>query len=69
MFKIQFIPTGHVFDLPQSEAENLKKNFPNDYKILEKNGKKFNDRMKTKPPADKRFIRDLVVDENVKKTK
>ena len=39
MYKIKFIPTGHVFILPENEAERLKKQNPNEYLILEKNEK------------------------------
>ena len=46
MYKIEFIPTGHTFELPDITAEELKEKFPTDYKILEKNGKKFQDRIK-----------------------
>ena len=38
MYKIEFIPTGHTFELPDITAEELKEKFPEDYKILEKNG-------------------------------
>lgn len=31
MYKIKFIPTGHVFILPESEAKRLKKQNPNEY--------------------------------------
>ena len=48
MYKIKFLPTGHVFVLPENEAKRLKKQNPEEYKILEKNGKKFKD--KTEPP-------------------
>ena len=41
MYKIEFIPTGHTFELPDITAEELKEKFPEDYKILEKNGIKF----------------------------
>ena len=47
MYKIEFIPTGHVFELPDITAEELKKTYPEDYKILEKNGKKYQDRTST----------------------
>ena len=43
MYKISYIPTGHVFELPDEAAKELKEKFPEDYKILEKNGKKFCD--------------------------
>ena len=45
MYKISYLPTGHIFVLPDGEAKELKEKFPEDYKILEKNGKKFRDRM------------------------
>ena len=43
MYKIKYLLTGHTFLLPDNEAQELKDKFPNDYKILEKNGKKFRD--------------------------
>ena len=46
MYKIEFIPTGHIFVLPDSTARDLKERFPQDYKILEKNGKKYRDKVK-----------------------
>ena len=46
MYKIEFIPTGHIFELPDSTARDLKERFPQDYKILEKNGKKYKDKVK-----------------------
>ena len=46
MYKIKYLQTGHVFVLPEITAKELKEKFPNDYKILEKNGKKYNDRTK-----------------------
>ena len=63
MYKIEFCPTGHVFLLPDETAKDLKNKFPEEYKILEKNGKKFRD-TKTKSknilnPKDG-TIRDLV---------
>ena len=45
MYKITYLPTGHIFVLPDDEAKELKEKFPEDYKILEKNGKKFKDKM------------------------
>ena len=46
MYKIEFISTGHIFSLPEDAAKELKEKFPSEYKILEKNGKKFRDRVK-----------------------
>ena len=62
MYKIKFIPTGHVFELPDITAEQLKKSFPEDYKILEKNGKKYRDRVVKKAKTNDGSIRDLVVE-------
>ena len=62
MYKIEFIPTGHIFELPDITAEELKEKFPEDYKILEKNGKKYRDRISKKIKANNGSIRDLVVE-------
>lgn len=43
MYKITYLPTGHIFELPDDAAKELKEKFPDDYKIIEKNGKKFRD--------------------------
>lgn len=40
MYKITYVPTGHTFALPDEAANELKEKFPDDYKIIEKNGKK-----------------------------
>jgi len=47
MYKIKYLKTGNVFILPQVEAEKLKDKEPDDYLILEKNGKKFRDKIKS----------------------
>ena len=62
MYKIEFIPTGHVFELPDITAQELKEKFPEDYKILEKNGKKYRDRVVKKTKSNDDSIRDLVVE-------
>ena len=62
MYKIEFIPTGHVFELPDLTANELKEKFPFDYKILEKNGKKFRDRLKKKMHLIDGSIYDKVVE-------
>ena len=62
MYKIEFIPTGHTFELPDITAEELKSNFPEDYRILEKNGKKYRDRIKKKPKIESSSIYEKVVD-------
>jgi len=62
MYKITYIPTGHTFELPDLTAKELKEKFPEDYKILEKNGKKFHDKIKKKSITNKNSIYDLVID-------
>ena len=62
MYKIEFIPTGHTFELPDLTAEELKQKFPSDYKILEKNGKKYRDKIKKKIQTNRDSIFDLVID-------
>lgn len=63
MYKIEFIPTGHIFELPDITAEELKAKFPEDYKILEKNGKKYRDRIKKKTTTNNNgSIYELVID-------
>ena len=63
MYKIEYLKTGHVFVLPEKDANELKASFPDDYKILEKNGKKFKEPKKTKKKDDG-TIRNLVVEED-----
>ena len=62
MYKIEFIPTGHTFELPDLTAEELKQKFPSDYKILEKNGKKYNDKIKKKTKTNSDSIYELVIE-------
>lgn len=62
MYKIEFIPTGHIFELPDVTANELKEKFPEDYKILEKNGKKYRDKIKKKKLTKNGSIYDLVVE-------
>ena len=61
MYKIKYLITGNEFLLPDKEAQELKDKFPNDYKILEKNGKKFKDK-KTIIKYKDGSIRELVVE-------
>ena len=61
MYKIKYLITGHEFLLPDQTAQELKDKFPNDYKILEKNGKVFKDK-KTVVKYKDGSIRHLVVD-------
>ena len=63
MYKIKYLVTGHVFVLPEDTAKDLKEQFPNDYEIIEKNGKKFKDNKKKKNTDTKDgSIRDKVVE-------
>ena len=62
MYKIKYLTTGHEFLLPDEVAQDLKEKFPDDYKILEKNGKKFRDVKKAKK-VENGSIRDLVVED------
>lgn len=62
MYKILYIPTGHVFELPDITAKELKEKFPCDYKILEKNGKKFRDCVKKVEKVDDGSIFSKVVE-------
>lgn len=62
MYKIEFIPTGHTFELPDITAQELKEKSPEDYRILEKNGKKYRDKIKKKKLTKNGSIYDLVVE-------
>ena len=63
MYKIKYLITGHVFLLPEDTAKDLKKQFPEDYQIIEKNGRKFKDTKKKKnTDAKDGSIRDKVVE-------
>ena len=62
MYKISYIHTGHIFELPDEAAQDLKKQFPEDYKILEKNGKKYRDRLPKKKERDNNSIYSKVVE-------
>lgn len=61
MYKIKYLITGHEFLLPDETAKELKDKFPNEYKIIEKNGKKFKDK-KTNIKYKEGSIRELVTD-------
>ncbi len=63
MYKIMYLPTGHIFTLPDESAKELKEQFPDEYKILEKNGKKFKDKILQKKIVDDKSIYSLVVEE------
>lgn len=62
MFKIKFLPTGHIFVLPACEAKILKEKNPDEYLILEKNGKKFKDTNRFKQCTEKDSILSKVLD-------
>ena len=63
MYKIMYLKTGHIFILPEDSAKELKTKFPDEYKILEKNGKKFKDKLPQKKVVDNKSIYSLVVEE------
>ena len=48
MYKIKYISTGNIFTLPKIICEELKTKFPMEYQIIEKNGKKFKDKLPIK---------------------
>ena len=62
MFKIKYIPTGNIFVLPKKDAELLKEKSPQDYLILEKNGKKFKDKIPQKIESDSKSILSQIID-------
>lgn len=62
MYKIKFLPTGHIFTLPENEAKNLKEKSPDEYLILEKNGKKFKDKIGKQKTEDTKSILSKVLD-------
>lgn len=70
MYKIKYIPTGHVFILPEAVAFELKEKSPADYQIVEKNGKKFKDSVKVEQTkAQPNSILLKVLDSDDKKSK
>ncbi len=62
MYKIKYIPTGHIFILPDTEAKKLKDTSPNEYQILEKNGKKYKDKMNKQKADENKSILSKVLD-------
>ena len=62
MYKIKFMPTGHIFLLPEIVAKELKSKNPDEYQILEKNGKKYRDSLKKKVENPKDSILDKIID-------
>ncbi|MCQ2744539.1 MAG: hypothetical protein MJ230_07090 [bacterium] len=63
MYKIKYLQTGHIFLLPENAAVELKEKYPEDYKILEKNGKKFRDVIKKTKENEDNSIYHKVVEE------
>ena len=64
MYKITYLPTGHIFVIPEEEAKSLKEKYPDEYKILEKNGKKYRDKIVSKQKSsDDGSIYSKVVEE------
>ena len=63
MYKIMYLPTGHIFTLPEASANELKEKYPQDYKIIEKNGKKFKDKIPQKKIVEDKSIYSMVVEE------
>ena len=66
MFKIEYLKTGHIFELPDITAEELKSKYPQDYKILEKNGKKFRDKINKNLKQETDSIYEKVIERNQK---
>ena len=62
MFKIKYIPTGNIFVLPKKDAELLKEKSPQDYITIEKNGKKFKDKIPQKIESDSKSILSKIID-------
>lgn len=64
MYKIKYLITGHIFLLPEKDAKELKEKYPDEYQIMEKNGKKYRDKpTKKKKEIDFKDIREFVVEE------
>jgi len=62
MYKITYIPTGHAFVVPDEEAKELKRKYPDEYKIIEKNGKKFRDKVPAQKKKEDKSIYSQVVE-------
>ena len=67
--KTEILSNAEIILIEDLTAEELKSKFPDDYKILEKNGKKFRDRTKKKPVIKNGSIYDLVVEKEAKNEK
>ena len=62
MIKIKYLPTGNVFVLPENTAKELKLKAPNEYKIIEKNGRKVKDNPAPAKQSMDKSILALVLD-------
>ena len=62
MYKITYLQTGNVFELPDETAKELKEKYPSEYRIIEKNGKKFRDKIPQKKPCNTDSVYELVVE-------
>lgn len=62
MYKIKYLPTGNIFVLPKDDAMALKEKSPSDYQILEKNGRRFKDKVKPEIYEDEKSIFSKVVE-------
>ena len=62
MYKIKYLPTGNIFVLPKDNAMALKEKSPSDYQILEKNGRKFKDKIKLEIYENEKSIFSKVVE-------
>lgn len=62
MIKIKYLPTGNVFVLPENTAKELKLKAPNEYKIIEKNGRKVKDNPAPAKQKTDKSILALVLD-------
>ncbi|MBQ7127171.1 hypothetical protein IJO12_08800 [bacterium] len=70
MYKITYLETGNIFELPDKIAEELKQKYPADYKILSKNGRRFADKIPAKNSKNNESIYSKVIDnDNDKITK
>lgn len=64
MYKIKYLKTGHVFLLPDNTAQDLQKEFPYEYQVLEINGKKVRAKKTVKEKEDEESILSKVLDKS-----
>lgn len=63
MIDIKFIPTGHIFSLPDEEANRIVKEDRGNYEVVKGKIKE------EKPTKTTKSVQELVVDENKNKQK